>query len=542
MRLAALALGVLALLVVGIARAVPVSAASGYRPPVDAPVTDGFRPPARQYGSGNRGLEYGTSPGVDVRAASDGDVVFAGQVGGELHVVILHPDGLRTTYAFLSTIRVHRGDAVRQGHVVGTTGVRPFHFGVRAGDVYLDPVVLFGAGPPEVHLVPEHERRPAPESEERGGVLAFLGGLPERAGDVAGVGADAVGWAAGKAVDAGTAALRHETIDNLARLRDLVEWCAQQSPPAHALAVAQGVAGLFSPGECTPAGVEPPKVHGHIAVLVGGLGSSGAATGGGAAVFRVDTAALGYQRADVVRFSYRGGTAAEHPYGKADTEVDIRLSGQRLRALLERLEQEHPGVPVDILAHSQGGLVTRAALAEYDHNDARLAQLGAVVTMGSPHNGTDGATTLAMIRRSPVADPVLAGVHAALPNADDPRAVSIAQMAEGSSFIRELNREPVPDGVFFTSIAAREDWLVPSPNADLKGAHNTVVSVGGLTAHDGLPASTAALRETALALNHMAPTCRDISTRLADGAEGLGMKLAHKQLRAQFFPSVGVTP
>ena len=39
-----------------------------YVPPVDAPVVDPFRPPAGPYGAGNRGLEYGTRPGTEVRA------------------------------------------------------------------------------------------------------------------------------------------------------------------------------------------------------------------------------------------------------------------------------------------------------------------------------------------------------------------------------------------------------------------------------------------------------------------------------------------
>src|SRR5439155_13494671 len=212
--------------------------------------------------------------------------------------------------------------------------------------------------------------------------------------------------------------------------------------------------------DCTPAATPAPALkERHIAVLVGGLGSSSPA----AAIFRVDTAALGYAGADVLRFSYRGGTTAEHPYTKADTEKDIRRSGAQLRALLERIQYEQPGVSVDILAHSQGGLVTRAALATgYDRFDPRLPRLGAVVTMGTPHQGTDGATAVAMLRMKPGSDALLGAVHRALRGEDDPRAVSIAEMAEGSRFVRWLNGHPVPNGVRFTSIGAPEDWLVPA--------------------------------------------------------------------------------
>src|SRR3954451_14899683 len=80
-----------------------------YRPPVDAPIVDPFRPPAEDWQPGKRGLEYANTPGKPVRASAAGEVVFAGQVGGDLDVVVLHADGLRTTYAFLASISVHRG-------------------------------------------------------------------------------------------------------------------------------------------------------------------------------------------------------------------------------------------------------------------------------------------------------------------------------------------------------------------------------------------------------------------------------------------------
>src|SRR2546427_4550471 len=88
------------LLTVGAAGAPRAAAADGpvgYRPPVDAPVDDGFRPPATPWGPGNRGIDYATAPGAPVHAAAAGEVVFAGQVGGSLHVVVLHADGIRTS-------------------------------------------------------------------------------------------------------------------------------------------------------------------------------------------------------------------------------------------------------------------------------------------------------------------------------------------------------------------------------------------------------------------------------------------------------------
>ena len=137
--------------------AVVIFAAAGYQPPVDAPVIDPFRAPPAPWAAGNRGIEYATVPGTRVGAAADGAVVFAGMVGGSLHVVVRHADEIRTSYSFLRAVLVHRGDQVVRGEPVGTTGDR-FHFGTRIGDVYIDPALLFGdAGPPRVHLVPDRD-------------------------------------------------------------------------------------------------------------------------------------------------------------------------------------------------------------------------------------------------------------------------------------------------------------------------------------------------------------------------------------------------
>src|SRR6185369_2292938 len=99
-------------LVVALGAPAAAETASRYDAPVDESVIDPFRPPATPYGPGNRGIDYGTTPGEEVRAANDGVVVFAGRVGLSLHVVVLHDDGVRTSYSFLSHIDVHRGDHV----------------------------------------------------------------------------------------------------------------------------------------------------------------------------------------------------------------------------------------------------------------------------------------------------------------------------------------------------------------------------------------------------------------------------------------------
>ncbi len=126
-------------------------------PPVGSPVSDPYRPPASAYGTGNRGIEYDTASGEPVRASADGIVAFSGTIGSSQYVSIDHGEssggaGLRTTYSFLSSRVVSRGEAVRQGDVVGFAGER-FHFGAKRNGVYLDPNTLFGELRTEVRLV-----------------------------------------------------------------------------------------------------------------------------------------------------------------------------------------------------------------------------------------------------------------------------------------------------------------------------------------------------------------------------------------------------
>ena len=129
-----------------------------YQAPVAAPVGDPFRPPSTPYGPGNRGLEYETGPGDVVHAAAGGTVTFAGQVGGDRYVTVLHADRARTTYGPLGEVAVTEGDGVGPGDPVGTAAGPALLWTVRLGDAYLDPaVVLAASGNGGVRLVPVRE-------------------------------------------------------------------------------------------------------------------------------------------------------------------------------------------------------------------------------------------------------------------------------------------------------------------------------------------------------------------------------------------------
>lgn len=490
-----------------------------YRPPVDAPVVDGFRPPSTPFGAGNVGIDYATTPGTPVVAAAAGQVVFAGRVGFGLHVVVLHEDGIRTSSSFLASIAVRRGQEVAAGEVVGTTGAF-LHFGARAGDAYLDPLVLFGAGVAvSAHLVPDGQRAMGSEADERGGLRRFLGAVPRV---VVGVGATAVGWARDGVVVVGT--------DALASAEQMQAWFEAVVPlgPSSVLRVASGIGAWWDRrDECTPAGVEPPPPSARRrVVLVAGLGSTSAPRAG---IDGVDTAALGYAAVDVHRFSYRGGTTAESSYTAADTQVDIAESGLRLRELLERLAVAEPGVPIDVIAHSQGGLVARAALGP-----TPPAGVENLITLATPHQGADLATGLDLVATGPTGAVLEEAVSHLGVAGIDPTSTSVRQLSELSPFLRRLNAQPLPEGVRVTSIAGRADVIVPAPHARLRGATNVVVTVRGLNEHPLVPGAPAATREMALAVAGMAPTCEKFFDAMADvvvgetitaGEDALGLAL-----------------
>ncbi len=132
----------------GSARALPC-----WQPPVTAPVTDPFREPACPWCPGNRGLEFGTTAGMQVRAVATGRVAFAGSVAGTVYVVVRHAGGRRVTYANLADETFSAGDLVVRGQTVGRTAGR-FHFGLRVGDRYVDPAPLLGRWVHRARLIP----------------------------------------------------------------------------------------------------------------------------------------------------------------------------------------------------------------------------------------------------------------------------------------------------------------------------------------------------------------------------------------------------
>jgi hypothetical protein len=492
------------------------STSCGWMPPVDGRVVRGFDPPAARYGPGHLGVDLAAAPGTPVRAAGAGSVSFAGAVAGSLHVVVAHDGGLRTSYSFLARIDVRRGQSVAPGDVVGAAGgphpdhAGVVHFGLRSGDEYLDPMLLIGECDLTkiVRLVPVEPvpSEPWTVGRERSGLLRTISGhtdgggggggvgdfLQDVLGDAIGSGADALMGGADAALD-GLGALGAEVwdrsaldeiadtfaeiADRIGDYRESQQECSDDSPPA------DGTGG-----------------SGHRLLAVAGINSS---TGAGGATTDLDAEALGYYEDEVDYFSYAADGGA---YDAEETWGDLHLAAERLGEQLRQMHVDEPGREVDLIAHSQGGVVVDAFLQHvYDAADPAYPPIGTVVTLASPHEGAPLASVAVALEGSHSGRALLdIAADASVPAGGSP---SIEQLAVGSRFLDELWDERMPEHVQLTSIGGSDDVVVPGNRIEVPGGTDVVVDVGGVNDHSAIPTDPDALRVVRAALEGRAPPC-----------------------------------
>jgi murein DD-endopeptidase MepM/ murein hydrolase activator NlpD len=126
-------------------RRAPARAPISLQRPVRAPVGDRFGPRDNRF---HTGIDFTAPSGANVRAAASGLVVHAGwDSGGYGYLVTLrHGDGVRTMYAHLSAVLVHRGQRIAAGVRLGRVGATGhafgphLHFEVRVRGAAADPL------------------------------------------------------------------------------------------------------------------------------------------------------------------------------------------------------------------------------------------------------------------------------------------------------------------------------------------------------------------------------------------------------------------
>jgi hypothetical protein len=383
-------------------------------------------------------------------------VTFAGNAASTRAVTIDHGTGLVTTYSNLSEVSVRAGEAVSAGTWIGRVGSAHqgtdggLHFGAKQDGVYVDPRLYLGP------------------------------------------------------IDTGSAI-------HLAPLR----WRAAEAAGAHfdrglQVRTAGEVCNDYAVG--LPANPRAP--NDNVAVAVAGIGSR---TAGGvrAEMYEHGPEELGYPEDRVYPYSYRGtdGPHLHEPYDPADTWGDIRRAAQGLGALLEKIGAEHPGAAVDLIAHSQGGIVARTYLAQIAEAwNPRVPPVRHLVTFSSPHQGAPIAGVV-----EPLEERTLTGRHlldrvgawsrsgGPIP---DPRATAVAQLAPGSELLTELAREDLVFGVRGLALSIPHDVVVPADRAALPEELNRAVPPVGLNGHGSIVGSARALTLAHAFLRDGADPCR----------------------------------
>ncbi|MFN2490032.1 MAG: peptidoglycan DD-metalloendopeptidase family protein [Actinomycetota bacterium] len=408
-------------------------------PPVDAAIERHFEAPESDYGRGHRGVDYDVSPGTPVRATAAGTVSFAGTVAGSRAVSLEHSGGLVTTYSILGDIYVTEGESIGQGHWIGSTArshpddASGLHLGVKLDGRYVDPWGYLGA----VDVTRALHLAPLAETY-----------------------ADGVN-------DEEVERLRSSVRRPCERPRTLG---SMPPPPNDNVAIAI-------------AGIATETDNGNVPALYDGWLSDG----------------LGYPAERTYAFSYRGskGERLHTSYARADTVGRLADAGARLRRLLERIHWRHPGAGVDLVAHSQGGLVARVLLEKLSESwEPALPIVEHLVTLATPHTGTPAATLPGAIDEGPVGALALGAVARAIRSGDlplpDPRSSAVTELATGSTLMSALAQEDVAFGTRVLALAMPHDLLVPADRASLRGSSGRVLAPAGVWGHSSILRSNAA--------------------------------------------------
>ena len=136
---------------------------------------------------------------------------------------------------------------------------------------------------------------------------------------------------------------------------------------------------------------------------------------------------------------------------------DIRLSAQALDAFADAVRAQTGAAKVDLVGHSEGGLVSRA----YVKNYGGAAEVDSLVTLGTPNYGTVAANIIRVFTLG-----TCVGITAC------------QQMTIGSSFLADLNASDDSVGnVGYTNIATVMDELVqPYTNSFLNAAVGNITN------------------------------------------------------------------
>ncbi len=122
----------------------------GFIRPVNGPIVSGFGMryhPILKVDRMHNGVDIAAPHGTPIKAAADGEVIFAGYRRGYGNTIIIdHGGGIATLYAHCSALAVGEGTAVKQGQIIGYVGATGLatgphlHFEVRRNGEPVNPL------------------------------------------------------------------------------------------------------------------------------------------------------------------------------------------------------------------------------------------------------------------------------------------------------------------------------------------------------------------------------------------------------------------
>jgi hypothetical protein len=182
------------------------------------------------------------------------------------------------------------------------------------------------------------------------------------------------------------------------------------------------------------------------------------------------------------------------------------------------MQRSRPGREVDLLAHSQGGVVVEAFLTLiYKRNDRSYPPLGTVVTLSSPLRGDPLASAAADIGRTTSGAEALRVVRGVADSAGVRLPLGTAaqrDLAADSELMRKLDAARLPDEVELTTIGSGTDVVVPGNAATRPGARGITLLPRGLNAHRAVLNDPLALRVVRAALENKPLPCQSIAAAL----------------------------
>jgi triacylglycerol lipase len=172
---------------------------------------------------------------------------------------------------------------------------------------------------------------------------------------------------------------------------------------------------------------------------------------------------------------------------------DLRAQAKRLAELAKRTMKRADSESIDLIGYSAGGVVARL----YVRDEGGASVVRRVLTLGSPHHGTDVAA---------LAEAAAGGCPTAC-----------EQLATGSDLIRRLNAgDETPQGPQWITVRTNEDTVVTPPDsARLEGALNIEVQgpcPEATTTHGDLPGDPVVLATVTAVLGRTTPQLpRDVT-------------------------------